>query len=494
MNSEDKIKYIKNVRDKIGTLYKKLLKEANLTSLKKIKDDKELNNIYEKAIKVNKLYGLVPQKERTKFKKEAESKGDESIDKFIDDKIKYYENPPEENPKLKSPKKKIEKKGEKEEPEEPKEEIKKNKDEPPELPPKKKKIFIDKTSKLNTMVKNYKEEKDPAEKQKMEEALIKMKFDAEQRLKNDIDDDDIFAKQYIDIINEATLGEAEEEMKSSSDMEMIFDTESNFGSIAATEKEPENEFVKDLSKALTVSTGKIEPPQPRQPQPRQPQPRPPQPPIQPVEIKQQEPPTAMPFQQANDTIGNRNNIGLAPLVDIEGKPENVLVPPDVRKNSIRRFANFKFVDSIQNSRLGNASSLYELQEIEKDQRFGAPMYFLTTEKPLLEREKHYISRMPQYIKKEDLGLIPRSVKATTDSDRLPMTSHGWAYYDKPDRHIEITQKEINKYPISKKLGSPWNAEFRMSNMLMNRKEDTPQRNPLIYPSITRDLYGRVLYN
>ena len=364
---------------------------------------------------------------------------------------------------------------------------------------------------LDKLILDYQTETDPKKKQKLEEDLIRMRNDAKENMdKAKSKKAKAQAKEHYDKIQKGILGEAEEEIKeeegsvffnnkknnlsNSTDTEaMTMATEQTEMEVPATETE-KNSFVSDLKKSLSNSKSPvIQPQEEMKEEVKEEMKEEPKKNVK-FETIQQEQPKAMPFQQATDAIGNRNNIGLAPLVDVKAKPENILVSPDVRKNSINRFANFKWVESIQNSRLGNKSSLYELQEIENERRFGAPLYYLTTPKPLTDREKKYISRSPKYTNKEEIGLIPRNIISTTDSERLPLTRYGWANYNEPDRHIDITQEEINKYPVSKKLGSPWNAEFRMSNMLMNRKEDTPKRNPLIYPSVMYDLNGRKLFN
>lgn len=436
-------------------------------SIKKL-DSKLLKKIIEKGDKILKIYNSLNKEKKLNFEKDVMKLDDGKIDEYVEKAL-----------------------------------LEVGKIEPsviiPKLPKGRKPIL--KKQDLTKAIKAYQEEKDPKKKQAMEEYLISLKTEAEEKKKDTNFEDDEWANYIIDEVNKATVKEAEQEMKegeSSTDMdEMTMATEQ---SVPPTPFDYEEQrpfsFVSDLAKTLATAQQKANKrftqEQLRQLDEEMKEEEPKK--NVRFEITQQEQPKAMPFQQANDTIGNRNNIGLAPLVDVKAKPENVLVPPDVRKNSINRFANFKWVESIQNSRLGNQSSLYELQEIENERRFGAPLYYLTTPKPLTDREKKYISRSPKYTNKEEIGLIPRNIISTTDSERLPHTTYGWANYNQPDRHIDITQQEINKYPVSKKLGSPWNAEFRMSNVLMNRKEDTPKRNPLIYPSVMYDLKGRKLFN
>ena len=192
-------------------------------------------------------------------------------------------------------------------------------------------------------------------------------------------------------------------------------------------------------------------------------------------------------------LGDREKVGLAPYIEKKAKPENVLVEPEVRKDSINRFANFKWVDSIQNSKLGNASSLYELNKIDEARRYNGAMYYLTSKHPLDNQQLNYLSKT-KAIKDIPLGLIPRDISSTDYSNRQPITSYGWARYKGVARPIMLTENEFNTMKPSKKIGVPWNAEYKMSNIQMNRREDTPAKNPLIYPSIMEDNKGNFYYN
>lgn len=78
-----------------------------------------------------------------------------------------------------------------------------------------------------------------------------------------------------------------------------------------------------------------------------------------------------PFQRHQDNnIGNVREIGLlGPMTEL-AKVDDVTLPESERSKSLRRFTNFRWVQSIQNSDLGYASPFQRMEDIDNRRRFG----------------------------------------------------------------------------------------------------------------------------
>jgi len=77
------------------------------------------------------------------------------------------------------------------------------------------------------------------------------------------------------------------------------------------------------------------------------------------------------MQKSGDkAIGDVRSIGFLGPMDALAKADDVIVPESERSKSIRRFTNFRWVDSIQNSKLGYDSPFQRMEDIDNRRRYG----------------------------------------------------------------------------------------------------------------------------
>jgi len=77
------------------------------------------------------------------------------------------------------------------------------------------------------------------------------------------------------------------------------------------------------------------------------------------------------MQKSGDkAIGDVRSIGFLGPMDALAKADDVIVPESERSKSIRRFTNFRWVDSIQNSKLGYDSPFQRMDDIDNRRRYG----------------------------------------------------------------------------------------------------------------------------
>jgi hypothetical protein len=77
------------------------------------------------------------------------------------------------------------------------------------------------------------------------------------------------------------------------------------------------------------------------------------------------------MQKSGDkAIGDVRSIGFLGPMDSLAKADDVLIPETERSKSIRRFTNFRWVDSIQNSKIGYDSPFQRMQDIDDRRRYG----------------------------------------------------------------------------------------------------------------------------
>jgi hypothetical protein len=77
------------------------------------------------------------------------------------------------------------------------------------------------------------------------------------------------------------------------------------------------------------------------------------------------------MQKSGDkAIGDVRSIGFLGPMDALAKADDVIIPESERSKSIRRFTNFRWVDSIQNSKLGYDSPFQRMEDIDNRRRYG----------------------------------------------------------------------------------------------------------------------------
>ena len=74
--------------------------------------------------------------------------------------------------------------------------------------------------------------------------------------------------------------------------------------------------------------------------------------------------------QSDKEIGNVRSVGFIGAQDQLAKVEDVTMEPSERSKSLKRFTNFRWVQSVQNSNLGYASPFQRMDDIDNRRRFG----------------------------------------------------------------------------------------------------------------------------
>jgi hypothetical protein len=69
-------------------------------------------------------------------------------------------------------------------------------------------------------------------------------------------------------------------------------------------------------------------------------------------------------------IGNVRGIGFIAPMEALAKEDDVILKDTERSKSIRRFTDFRWVDSIQNSKLGYSSPFQRMEDIDSRRRYG----------------------------------------------------------------------------------------------------------------------------
>jgi hypothetical protein len=74
--------------------------------------------------------------------------------------------------------------------------------------------------------------------------------------------------------------------------------------------------------------------------------------------------------QSDKDIGNVREIGFLGGMDQLAKVDDVTLEPSERSKSLKRFTNFRWVQSVQNSDLGYASPFQRMDDIDNRRRYG----------------------------------------------------------------------------------------------------------------------------
>jgi hypothetical protein len=74
--------------------------------------------------------------------------------------------------------------------------------------------------------------------------------------------------------------------------------------------------------------------------------------------------------KSDKDIGNVRSVGFVGAMDQLAKVEDVTMEPSERSKSLKRFTNFRWVQSVQNSDLGYASPFQRMDDIDDRRRFG----------------------------------------------------------------------------------------------------------------------------
>ncbi len=200
-------------------------------------------------------------------------------------------------------------------------------------------------------------------------------------------------------------------------------------------------------------------------------------------------------------LGDRRQVGLGPTESL-AKADIILVKPEIRAKSTNAFANFAYVNSNQNSNLGERSSLKRILNEEDAKRYSNTFANVVrvplTRTQVLARNHEQISKY---------NAIPFNPIANYESEFQPTTSELSMVRAKDyDRHVNMTQLQFDNIKLSDKVGSPWNSEYGMKNTNQNMRQakvnesiftngttNETRHNTLIYPSTNIDRQGRIFY-
>jgi hypothetical protein len=260
---------------------------------------------------------------------------------------------------------------------------------------------------------------------------------------------------------------------------------------AQKEKEPElpPEEEKHLEHLLGGEERKEELPAPVRPAPQPVAPEVPNPKSPPSQ--QEEEMQMVQFDQSTLTskgdknIGNVRSIGfLAPMEEL-AKEEDVLLDETERSKSIKRFTNFRWVQSRQNSSLGDASPFQNMEDIENKRRYGK-CFIPVNKMPKPEATEEELEKFKNFNK---YNLVP---SYGLDSIAQPATEYSFkTSQSKFARKIGIDDEQFgNKKYYSfgegrkpNKPDNPFNASHGMEPYNQAKKNADPKDNTLEYSSI-----------
>jgi len=246
---------------------------------------------------------------------------------------------------------------------------------------------------------------------------------------------------------------------------------------------------KHLEHLLGNEERKEELPAPVRPAPQPVAPEPPNPKSPPSQ--QEEEMQMVQFDQSTLTskgdknIGNVRSIGfLAPMEEL-AKEDDVLLDETERSKSLRRFTNFRWVQSRQNSSLGDASPFQNMEDMENKRRYGN-CFIPVNKMPKPEPTEEELEKFKNFNK---YNLVP---SYGLDSISQPATEYSFkTSQSKFARKIGIDDEQFgNKKYYSfgegrkpNKPNNPFNASHGMEPYNQAKKNADPKDNTLEYSSI-----------
>jgi hypothetical protein len=246
---------------------------------------------------------------------------------------------------------------------------------------------------------------------------------------------------------------------------------------------------KHLEHLLGGEEHKEELPAPVRPAPQPVAPEPPNPKSPPSQ--QEEEMQMVQFDQSTLTskgdknIGNVRSIGfLAPMEEL-AKEDDVLLDETERSKSIKRFTNFRWVQSRQNSSLGDASPFQNMEDIENKRRYGK-CFIPVNKMPKPEPTEEELEKFKNFNK---YNLVP---SYGLDSISQPATEYSFkTSQSKFARKIGIDDEQFgNKKYYSfgegrkpNKPDNPFNASHGMEPYNQAKRNADPKDNTLEYSSI-----------
>ena len=199
----------------------------------------------------------------------------------------------------------------------------------------------------------------------------------------------------------------------------------------------------------------------------------------PSEMKQNEP-----FMQGrgDKDIGNVRGIGFLAPMEALAKEDDVILQDTERSKSIRRFTDFRWVNSIQNSKLGYASPFQRMDDIDSRRRYGK-CFIPTNKMPSDPDTPEELARMKQF---NTYPLVPSfgmssiaqpatefSFKTSSSPFARKITKDEKQFANKKLYNFEGDGRQnINPHsPFASSYGmEPYSQEVRNANLVNNTLE------------------------
>jgi hypothetical protein len=195
------------------------------------------------------------------------------------------------------------------------------------------------------------------------------------------------------------------------------------------------------------------------------------------------------MQKSGDkAIGDVRSIGFLGPMDALAKADDVIIPESERSKSIRRFTNFRWVDSIQNSKLGYDSPFQRMEDIDNRRRYGK--CFMPTNKlpkdPDTQEELNKTKGFNTYplVPSYNLsGLMQPatefSYKQSTDPHARKINIDEKQFANKKLYNFEETDKRIRPT-------NPFASSFGMESIEQSHRNPNNVKNTLEFSSVMVD--------
>ena len=189
--------------------------------------------------------------------------------------------------------------------------------------------------------------------------------------------------------------------------------------------------------------------------------------------------------KGDKNVGNVRSIGFLAPMDELAKEEDVITDETERSKSLRRFTNFRWVQSRQNSSLGDASPFQNMEDIENKRRYGK-CFIPVNKMPKPEATEEELEKFKNFNK---YNLVP---SFGLDSIAQPATEYSFqTSKSKFARKINIDDEQFaNKKYYSfgegrkpNKPDNPFNASYGMERYNQSKRNADPKDNTLEYSSI-----------
>lgn len=190
-------------------------------------------------------------------------------------------------------------------------------------------------------------------------------------------------------------------------------------------------------------------------------------------------------------VGNRRQIGLDGWYSSQAKADVILPDAEEKKVSLKRFSDFRWKTSNENSALGDRSSLKKIKDAEQIMKYGFNTLNIQTELPMTNLEKMARATKPAYRKVAPYQLLPN--QRIPEMIMMPYSEYGLTHSNKPIRTVVLTRDMFDAFYANgnseRDLRVPANYGMVPTNPEKHRVK--PMNNPLMYPDICQDIAGQL---